>query len=267
MNAGRAGPVCRAVLFPPAATLRKHRPVLPSKSRCCLPSPPLNPPGRPAFLPTLNRGKCPPPPPPPPPGLVSHQVCRGLELLSTGGSTWRSAAEDGADLWKAGQVRREFLSNVRWPTMTSATLMLPFFVFLLLLLMFFFFVSLLRSSAAVFYRVLPSLSGQAAWTHAEAGMRCHRDTSLLFDYTYNEIWTIIVRLVGRHLSSFLPVSLRSIFDAFRQAQRFYCGFVCLLVCHLFTPEFLVLVDQQVRCSSSGQYSWTSLKLSQVPRHS
>lgn len=54
-------------------------------------------------------------------------------------------------------------------------------------------------------------------------MAWHRDTLLLFVCASIESSTItIVLMVGRHMSSFLPVALPSILGAFGLGLTFYC---------------------------------------------
>lgn len=113
---GRAGPVCRVAPF---SSLRgsqeASRPVLPaqnpatsSTTTTAFPLSPENPGRCPAFLPPLNRGKC-----PPPPGLVSHQPWRGWEpLLSPAGPHDVRQRKTEQICGKAGEVRLISLERV-----------------------------------------------------------------------------------------------------------------------------------------------------------
>lgn len=110
---GRAGPVCRVAPFsgsiaPRPAGTKPSDLLLHHRRRRCLPLSPENPGRRPAFLPTLNRGKC-----PPPPGLVSHQPWRGWEpLLSPVGAHDVRQRKTEQICGKGGEVRLISLERV-----------------------------------------------------------------------------------------------------------------------------------------------------------
>lgn len=119
MNAGpsRASVSGRTVLSPPRlsgsiaprpAGTKPSDLLLHHRRRRCLPLSPENPGRRPAFLPTLNRGKC-----PPPPGLVSHQPWRGWEpLLSPVGPRDVRQRKTEQICGKGGEVRLISLERV-----------------------------------------------------------------------------------------------------------------------------------------------------------